>query len=256
MRILKKALPLWGAFFVALSLPAEARCLPDQALLPVQIESVVDGDTVHLQDGRKVRLIGLNAPEAGSEDRPAEFGAELATKRLRELLQSADVKMSLETQPRDHYGRWLGHLWVEGQSVAEQLLREGLAFYIAIPPNLKYSACLQQAESVAVGKRVGLWRDTIWHEAAALEGISAGFKLVQGRVSRVREIRSGWIVELDHRLAIRLSSEQAVMLDPKYLTGRRIRVRGWLRPRQPRAPKHFMPWFINLNHSSHLQLFP
>jgi endonuclease YncB( thermonuclease family) len=85
--VLKKA-SLVGAFFVfVLPLaPAQAFCPAPGKLPSVKVRHVVDGDTLRLEDGRSVRLIGLNAPELGRKGRAAEPFAEAARRRLRELV--------------------------------------------------------------------------------------------------------------------------------------------------------------------------
>lgn len=74
---------------------------------------MVDGDTVHLRDGRSVRLIGINAPELAHNGRTTEPFAEAAKQRLQALVSASDGRLALQPgrQPRDHYGRTLAHLF-------------------------------------------------------------------------------------------------------------------------------------------------
>lgn len=86
------------------------------------VDRVIDGDTIVLGDGSKVRLLQINAPEKG------ECGYEEATKRLRALVM--DRSVSLERDDRfgnaDQYHRLLRYVFVDGKNVNVMLQREGL----------------------------------------------------------------------------------------------------------------------------------
>ena len=89
---LKKA-SLVGAFFVSavLALPVHALCPAPQGLELQRVAQVIDGDTLRLDDGRSVRMIGLNTPERGRKGRSAEPFAEQATRNLRALVEVLDA---------------------------------------------------------------------------------------------------------------------------------------------------------------------
>ncbi|HWV07994.1 MAG TPA: thermonuclease family protein, partial [Pseudomonas sp.] len=128
--LLKKASQV-GAFFVSalFLLPAEAYCPAPATLNSAKVQRVVDGDTVRLQDGHSIRLIGLNAPEMGRQGRSAEPFAEAARKRLAALIAANDgqVGVQLGREAKDRYGRTLAHLYDrEGRNLEAQLLAEGL----------------------------------------------------------------------------------------------------------------------------------
>jgi endonuclease YncB( thermonuclease family) len=130
----------------------------DEAGLPtpangeqVQVAHVVDGDTVVLDDGRRVRYIGINTPEQGQPYYAA------ATQANRRLVEGKDAWLVLDTQPTDRHGRVLGYLWVGGQLVNQELVRQGYANAYTEPPNVRYSAELAAAEQEARAAEVGLW---------------------------------------------------------------------------------------------------
>ncbi len=93
----------------------------------VQVERVVDGDTVVLVDGRRVRLVQIDTPEIHQD--PECYGAE-ATAALEELLP-AGGQVELEVDPaldaEDRYGRVLGYLIADGQNLNVELVRRGAA---------------------------------------------------------------------------------------------------------------------------------
>lgn len=114
---------------------------------------IVDGDTLVVSLGgaeQTVRLIGINAPEAG------ECSADRAGERLAELA-SGRVRLETDSEGRDRRGRLLAYLWADGVLVNEALAAEGLALARAYPPNTARQAALQTAEDTARRARLGLW---------------------------------------------------------------------------------------------------
>lgn len=121
---------------------------------------VVDGDTLVLSlSGRqdRVRLIGLDAPETWL--RHDCFGPE-ATQALNRLTPpGTPVRVTPDTELRDHYGRLLSYLWTShGTFVNAELLREGFARTMPIPPNTSHAQDLEDAQRTAQRTHAGLWR--------------------------------------------------------------------------------------------------
>ena len=100
-----------------------------------RVAGVIDGDTLDLAvaDGdrptTRVRLWGVDTPEAARDGRPAEPFAENATQRVRELAYGTTVAVTLEPhRPRGRYGRLLAYITLaDGSVLNERLLAEGLA---------------------------------------------------------------------------------------------------------------------------------
>ena len=122
---------------------------------PCTVARVVDGDTFYCSDGLKVRLIGLDAPERGQGRAARE-----ATTALRHLLP-AGVRVQLEQDvgPRDRYGRTLAYAWRDSVLINERLLREGWAFLLTVPPNVRYVDRFERAQRAARVQKAGLWRE-------------------------------------------------------------------------------------------------
>ncbi len=120
---------------------------------------VDDGDTVVLSVGTRVRYIGINAPEVAHEDRPAErFGTE-ARAFNRQLVYQKKVRLELDRESHDQYGRLLAYVFLEdGTFVNAKLLDEGHAYYLFRRPNTKYSDEFLRLQRQAMAKRVGLWK--------------------------------------------------------------------------------------------------
>ena len=117
----------------------------NRAALVIQ---VIDGDTVELEGGERVRYIGIDTPEEG------EVGFEEATQRNAELVVGQTVTLDIcEEQPEDEFGRTLAYVIVDSIVVNEVLLAEGLADLLHIPPCGNETAeCYQQ---IAQGQDTG-----------------------------------------------------------------------------------------------------
>lgn len=113
---------------------------------------VIDGDTLELQGGQQVRLLGIDAPES-FESCYAE-----AKQRLAELVEGKWVELERDQMGMDSHGRWLRWVFADGKNVNLQLVKEGLAKVYAAMDSLKYSEQLWAAEAQAKIKGVGcLW---------------------------------------------------------------------------------------------------
>ena len=99
----------------------------DNGFLPEKIQRVIDGDTVEISNGNRVRLLGIDAPEKG------EPLFEDAVRRLEELTSSGVVSIKM-CEDLDIYGRFLGTISAQGSNVNLILLREGKALPMLIPP--------------------------------------------------------------------------------------------------------------------------
>jgi endonuclease YncB( thermonuclease family) len=128
--------------------------------VPVTVDSVTDGDTLRVTDGigasARVRLIGVDTPEAGS---PTEcYGAE-ATARLTELAPvGSTLWATVDTEKTDSYGRLLLYLWTsDGIFINFALVAEGYGTALMVPPNDRYYPVLRHAEALAGTAGRGLW---------------------------------------------------------------------------------------------------
>jgi len=137
----------------------DERDRPPQAALVVQ---VVDGDTVVLAGGIKVRVLGIDAPEMEKDGRPADFLAHKAKATLTELTLNRTVGLSYDRLRYDHYGRLLAYLWLSDQTLVNaELVRRGLARVYFIAPNLRYQKDLLTAQQEAIGAQRGVWQELL-----------------------------------------------------------------------------------------------
>jgi endonuclease YncB( thermonuclease family) len=195
---------------------------------------VYDGDSLRLEDGRKLRLIGIDTPELGRDGAPDRPGAEVARARLQRLLDAQEGRVLLRAgrEARDRYGRWLVHLYrPDGRNLARMLLAEGLGFAVAVPPNLRHLNCYFEAEARAQAARLGLWRGDPAVQAVDLPANAEGFHLVQGRIQRVGNSRRALWLNLHGGVALRVDRADLRNfsdLEAEARPGRALVVRGWI----------------------------
>ena len=250
---------LVGAFFIFFSkglFAAEpALCPSDRYDEAVTVSKVTDGDTLVLRDGRKVRVIGINAAEMGNEDHPAEPFAEAAKAMVQKLVKSSEnhVKLRYGKQRYDQYDRLLAHVFLaDGQDLNSKLLKKGLAVVVAIPPNLWHLDCNRKVEASARKAKLGLWslkryRGISTAELAATDG---GYYSVEGEVTRFETGHKVYWLRLGKQFSARIGAFDVYEfrdLDLKTLKGKKIRVSGWIN----KSKTHYR---MRLHHVSQLEL--
>ena len=123
-----------------------------------RVQRVIDGDTLVLETGAHVRLIGINAPEYEPWKNVTEPYGKEAADFAKELLSGKSVALEQDTEPKDKYGRTLAYVYLEdGQMANKILVREGYAKARYYKPNGRYYQLLKEAENEARNLRKGLW---------------------------------------------------------------------------------------------------
>jgi endonuclease YncB( thermonuclease family) len=222
-----------GAFFVLSWLPSSV------GAETVRVAHVIDGDSFRLNDGREIRLIGINAPEYGKDSQPNQPLAQAARDALRNLVMGRDIELRYDEERHDRYRRTLAHASLpDRRSVEEILLREGLAFVVAQPPNLAHVANYISAETAARQAKRGVWGDAFFvpAEAASLRKTDTGFRFVQGRVQRVGRGQHLVYLDLAENLTLTIPNEYWRHFggDPQRFVGQRVMARGWITANQNR----------------------
>lgn len=118
------------------------------------VTRVIDGDTVVLANGEKVRYIGIDAPETYKKNQC--FGEESKNKN-KELVEGKSVRLEKDISERDKYGRLLRFIWIGDTFVNDYLVRQGYAKAYRYPPDVKYSSQFVEAEKEARENNRGLW---------------------------------------------------------------------------------------------------
>jgi micrococcal nuclease len=120
----------------------------------VLVEKVIDGDTVRITGGHRLRYIGLNAPEVGTRGEP--FGVE-ATRFNRDLVEGKQVRLERDVSDKDRFGRLLRYVYVDDILVNAELVREGYVEAREYPPDTKYQRCLGVLQQEAQSEGRGMW---------------------------------------------------------------------------------------------------
>jgi len=225
------------AFWLLCLLQAPAwadSCPPFRADEWVRSAHVYDGDTIKLEDGRKVRFLGINTPEIGYNGEPSEPFAEKARQALKELLaDNPRLALRYEEDRKDRYGRLLAHVYLpDKRDVELLLLRQGLAAAVAIAPNVGNFDCYLAAEREAQDR--GMWQSPYYQgvETTDLPRGTHGFRLLRGKVVHVGESRQAYWLDFAGHVAARIPKRDLPLfedrLDLRKLKGKRIRLRGWL----------------------------
>ena len=197
------------------------------------VRDVIDGDTVVLQSGERVRLAGINTPEVRRGEQLPEPLAKEASSTLLDLIGGQLVGLEEAEDPLDHYGRTLAYLYNSaGQSLQRQLLLKGLASVVAISPNLRHLDEYISAETTARANNQGMW--TIdYYRASSVSMIkpTAGYTFVYGRVQRVELTERWFVFALAKNFVVLIPRQEWSRhfdYKPCSLDRARIAVRGWV----------------------------
>jgi endonuclease YncB( thermonuclease family) len=157
--MVRSALPL--AILLVLVPGCVAGCSPDidthsPGSTEIRVSRVIDGDTIEVEGGWRVRYIGIDTPEVYPQ--LERYGAE-AMRENRELVEGKVVRLERDQTDRDRYGRLLRYVYVDDLFVNGELVRLGCARAVAYPPDTKYQDVLARLEKEAREAGRGLWRD-------------------------------------------------------------------------------------------------
>jgi len=165
------ALPLFSLQQAKKQNPSKTLGSLGQADSPqVFVRKVVDGDSLELASGQRVRLIGIDAPES-SENPKAQrdslrsgqalqaivsLGQE-SKRFVKNLIEGKKVRLEVDAQQHDKYGRLLAYLFLDDMFINAEIVRQGYASLMTIPPNVKYNKELIRSFEEARSFQRGLW---------------------------------------------------------------------------------------------------
>lgn len=138
----------------------------------ILVSRVIDGDTLLLEGGERVRLIGIDTPEMHESDKlyrdsrksgqDAQVIKDLGRRSYyftKNLVQGKRVKLEFDVERRDKYNRLLAYVYLEdGTFINAEIVRQGYASLMTIPPNVKYADLLVKLYQEARENQRGLWR--------------------------------------------------------------------------------------------------
>jgi micrococcal nuclease len=147
----KRFLPLLLIIWIAAILAGCTPVTEGQAL----VVRVIDGDTIEIAGGARVRYIGIDTPEVYPE---TEYYGTEARERNMEMVEGKMVILEKDVSDKDRYGRLLRYIYVDGVFVNAELVRLGYASAVSYPPDIKYKELFNQLEGEAKEAGIGLWR--------------------------------------------------------------------------------------------------
>jgi len=132
---------------------------------------VIDGDTLKLSNDEKVVLAGIDTPEfflsrklydqarsRGEKIKNIQLKGKLATRFTRQLLEGRQVRLEFDQQTRDPHDQLLAYVYLlDGTFVNAELVKQGYAKAMIIPPNVKYKDLFLQLEKEAKDAQRGFW---------------------------------------------------------------------------------------------------
>jgi endonuclease YncB( thermonuclease family) len=235
---------------VALERPGRASICGGDVVARGNASRVIDGRTFALEDGREIRLAGVEvAPLPGPQDADAAPGGTESRDALATLLAAGEVILKRAEIPSDRYGRMVAFAFVSGDGgerlVEAELVGAGQARVAARVGSRDCAVELLRRENAARAAKLGLWANSYYGllNAANPADVLAErgrFGLVEGKVVSVRESGATIYVNFGRRwtedftvtiLKRNARSFTAAGLEPGRLAGRRIRVRGWIEER-------------------------
>jgi endonuclease YncB( thermonuclease family) len=206
------------------------------------VVEVVDGDTVLLDDGWPVRLVGIQAPKLplGRQNFKKWPLADVSKSALEALVLDRQVTLAYGGQRVDRHGRRLAHLFLaDGIWIQGELLSRGMARVYSFPDNRAIVDEMLVAEGHARREGAGIWGNG-WYAIRAPEATVrdiGSFQLVEGRVVGAADVRgtvylnfgADWRSDFTVKVTKRARrSFDAGDFDLLALEGRFVRVRGWL----------------------------
>jgi len=206
------------------------------------VTDVIDGDTIVAMTSQgkseTIRYLLIDTPELHHPSRgEEELGREAQTFNA-SLVANRKVRLELDAQERDKYGRLLAYVWIEEKGkekmINEMLVEEGLALPYFIPPNGKYLDKISEAAKRARDRNVGLWKiaqkriytpDQVY---AALPYIAGRYITLVMRVEEAEKSGSRWLLyERKSKCQLVIYDNNKHLLGAKDLiVGRKIRAIG------------------------------
>lgn len=216
------------------------------------VKMVYDGDTVVLENGRKIRLLGINTPEVAHRDKLADAGGEEAKTWLINKLKNTRVRLETDVETTDSYGRVLAHLFTENKDhINLQLVQAGLAQANIFPPNLLYANEILAAEQVAETANTGIWQRPEYQVIpvnALPETGHSGWTRIVGKVINVKPARKYIYLEFTPRFSARIERDWLKLFpDVAGYLGKNVELRGWLNKNRER-------FFMLIRHPGNIKL--
>jgi endonuclease YncB( thermonuclease family) len=217
--------------------PADAAGCAFESQGEGRVTAVLDARSFRLDDGREIRLAGIEPMISGNADRASALAA---------IIAGQQVKLSGQDDAPDRYGRQTAFAYLASSEISVQarLLAQGEALVSTEVTDKACASTLMAAEAEARRTKKGTWADPSAIKNAESPGdILAGigrFTLVEGKVLSVRQAGAttylnfgrNWTRDFAVTISRRMvAGFEASGMALKSLENRRIRVRGWVEAR-------------------------
>jgi micrococcal nuclease len=123
------------------------------------VTRVIDGDTIEIEGGDKVRYIGIDTPETKHPSKPVGCYGKEAEVKNRELVEGQKVRLEKDVSETDKYGRLLRYVYLDEVMINEFLVKEGYAQASSYPPDIKHQDQFNDVERQAREEERGLWSE-------------------------------------------------------------------------------------------------
>ncbi len=132
----------------------------------VLVTKVIDGDTIEIEGGEKIRYLGVDTPETKDPRKPVQCFGKEASNKNKELVEGKRVILEKDITDMDKYNRLLRFVYLslgDGSKlfVNDYLIREGYAHVLTIPPDVKFSEQFLDAQRNAREQKKGLWSSCV-----------------------------------------------------------------------------------------------
>lgn len=122
-----------------------------------KVVAVIDGDTIVISGGEKVRYVGVNTPETKHPDKLPEYCGQEAFEVNRRLVAGKMVRLEFDRRSRDKYGRLLAYVYVDNLFINAELIRLGYAQVSIYKANRRFYREFLRLQREAIAARRGLW---------------------------------------------------------------------------------------------------
>jgi len=185
-----------------------------------QVDWLPDGDTIHLKNGHKLRLLHINTPEMKpkqwSKTNKAEPFAKEAKEHLKDLIGSSNKVY-----------------WLLDQFINAELTAKGLAHTLIIPPNDRYWQCIHDQQNQARQNKQGLWK-LASSKAKKVSEIKPdqGFQSVEGQITQIDDSRKyRWLI-INKKLWVGIPRDNLSYFSQQQLnqfkTGHQLSLKGYI----------------------------
>ncbi len=142
----------------------------------VLVTKVIDGDTLEIAGGERVRLIGIDCPEmyesdklyrdsqrTGQDKRTIQEMGREAYQFTRKLAEGRNARLGFDVERKDKYGRLLAYVYVKGVTfdrdifLNREIVKHGYAQAFTIPPNVRYADLFEKLYQEARENKRGLY---------------------------------------------------------------------------------------------------